>query len=188
MYWTRKNESRKCLLNWMTKWREVAPATLVLLLLMVFCLPVHGTIYKYRDAQGNIGYTDNILEVPADQRKKVTEYQSYESSSGATSNDASEGDEVDKPPEKETTGVPSDLKKEEQRLRKVQDDLTKEREALIAEREKVRARGKKNIANIAVKQQIKKKIEALNQRISQYDQKSRQFQEDLKAYNAKALQ
>ena len=34
-------------------------------------LPVQAEMYKYRDAQGNTCYTDNLAQIPEDQRPKA---------------------------------------------------------------------------------------------------------------------
>ena len=49
-------------------------------LAMILCLPASSSaeFYKYRDANGNLRFTDNLAEVPPDQRPEVDRYKQVE--------------------------------------------------------------------------------------------------------------
>lgn len=51
---------------------------LILCLVLGLSTSVQAEYYKYRDASGAIRFTDDILQVPADQRPQLKTYQSYE--------------------------------------------------------------------------------------------------------------
>ena len=43
--------------------------------MLAAAMPSSAEIYKYRDADGVLRFTDNLQEVPKDQRKQVEQYQ-----------------------------------------------------------------------------------------------------------------
>ncbi len=72
--------------------------TLVLILLM---MPASATaeIYKYRDADGVLRFTDNLAEVPMSQRQKIEQYQEIKTTTGeaeqTTANDLEKEADLD---------------------------------------------------------------------------------------------
>ena len=49
----------------------------VALLMMTFSTS-HAQLYRYKDAHGNWSYTDNLADVPLDQREEVKQYEPIE--------------------------------------------------------------------------------------------------------------
>ena len=47
---------------------------LLLVALSLIPMPVFAEFYKYKDANGVLRFTDNLLEVPKDQREKIQTY------------------------------------------------------------------------------------------------------------------
>jgi hypothetical protein len=55
----------------------------MVLVLLVLPVSVSAEIYKYRDQNGVLRFTDNLAEVPAPQRENIEQYQEIKTPAGA---------------------------------------------------------------------------------------------------------
>jgi len=56
----------------------------ILLVLLVLPMLVSAEIYKYRDQNGVLRFTDNLTEVPIDQRENIQQYREIKTAPSAT--------------------------------------------------------------------------------------------------------
>jgi hypothetical protein len=127
--------------------------------------------YKYRDANGVLRFTDNLLEVPEDQREQVQEYKEI-----VTPEEKEEP--VKKVPIEDLNARATDLNAERDVLAKEYAELAKDR----AELEK-QTRDPQNQEEYAA---YLKMVEDYNARIRAYEAKRKLFQEKVDAFNADA--
>jgi hypothetical protein len=167
--------------------------TLIVALIFAFlAVPQIGDaeFYKYKDPQtGALKFTDDITEVPPDQRPKVKTYESYtpppepepeaETQSVTTTNPAEEN---------AASGVdPALLQKAQQldvrrlRLEKEFEQLEKERAALEKERQELTS--KSTVEAELKRRSFNARAQRLRSRIQAYDQKRQAFQKEVNALN-----
>jgi len=148
----------------------------VLILMTVISLvsvPVCAEFYKYRDANGVLRFTDNLMEVPEDQRENLKSYKESVTTE-------------EKPQISESTKKAAALKNRNSRI----EQMNGEREALAQTFSDLETE-RKTILDSAPDPQDQEAYEAHRQRISTfnekikaYEEKRKQFQEKIDAFNA----
>jgi len=144
-----------------------------LVVLMVILMPViaGAEFYKYRDANGVLRFTDDITEVPVDQRAKLKEYQSV----------------VTPEPSAADTGEQSD---QNGNLGARANDLEAERAALEQEYQAILEEDRRIKASVADSENpadpevYNKQLRELQQRIDAYAERRKAFQEKASAFDA----
>jgi chromosome segregation ATPase len=174
-----------------------------LCLAFVLCLllagPASAEFYKYVAEDGTVHFTDDINDVPADQRAGIAGYAESEGKTdlveeqsqaedqvGEESSDENSIDEALSILEEKGSADNEDADKVRARLEQMKADidkrhegLQKEKTAIETERQKVKTREEIMKYN--------KRVEELNQRIAEYETKGREYQAQVDAYNAKVL-
>jgi hypothetical protein len=148
--------------------------TIGLLSLVALAQPVPAEFYRYKDRHGNVIYTDDLSNVPPDQREKVRSY----------------NESVYRPPKapkkaeaQKKTGEPGAEDKEYDRLRRQEEALNSERDALTKERDRLNQEKQ----NAVTPQQIKeynRSIVDFNARIQAFEEKQKVFAAEVEKYNA----
>ena len=152
--------------------------TRMLILMTLICLipiPVCAEFYKYRDADGVLRFTDNLMDVPEDQRENL---QSYKESVTPE----------EQPQISESAQKSAALKNRNSRI----EEMNGEREALAQTFDELETE-KKAILESAPDPQDQKAYEAhrqrivtFNEKIKAYEEKRKQFQQKIDAFNAEA--
>ena len=139
--------------------------TILVCSLTLTSVPSLAEIYKYRDANGVLRFTDNPLEVPKEQQETVDTYRESK-----LMEEAGEAVEVDSLPD-----IAEKLEAEKA-------SLAQEFEGLEAERRQLEEEAKvaRNEADNAV---FERKIQDYNQRLEAYENRRRLFQEKVDVYN-----
>lgn len=136
--------------------------------------------YKYRDKNGVLRFTDNMMEVPADQRQKVTTYEEVNSNPANESQPDPQTDATDDIKAESAEGEPGlteeMLRKEKAGLDETFKNLENEKARLTEAAKKPRSPSE----NAAFLNQVK----AYNEKRSAYQSKSADFQKKVDAYNA----
>jgi hypothetical protein len=177
-----------------------------LYLAFVLCLllsgPASAEFYKYVAEDGTVHFTDDINDVPADQRAAIAGYDESEGKTDVVQQDSQTEDQVGEesaqsPDESSIDQAVSILEEKgsadaedsdaaRTRLEQMKADidkkyqaLQKEKGAIETERQKVKTREEIMKYN--------KRVEQLNQQIAEYETKGKEYQAQVDAYNAKIL-
>jgi len=145
----------------------------LLIALSLIPMPVFAEFYKYKDANGVLRFTDNLLDVPKDQREKIQIYKEV----------------VTPEPEPDI----SDAQKEEAALKdqnRLAEQINSQREILEQSFKDLEAERKSLLESPPSPQDQeayeahKKRIEAFNAKIKTYEEQRKMFQAEVDAYNA----
>jgi len=142
-------------------------------LLSLLPIPACAEYYKYKDANGVTRFTDNLMDVPEDQRDKLKSYK-----------------EVITPEEKpqisESAQKAAALKSRNSRIEQMNterdvlaqtfDDLESERKAILE--------SAPDPQDQKAYEAHRQRIEAYNEKIKTYEEKRKLFQEKIDAFNA----
>jgi hypothetical protein len=142
--------------------------------------------YKYIDKNGDVQFTDNLANVPADQREQADEYEEVPPRPEVqkTDEDNEQGDTIDegKGPEKALDeemapeSVGTDLDKVGEQLRVEYEDLMKEKEAI------------EQTASQRLTQKLRKRIQEdikdFNKRLEDFERRREAYNEAVEAHNA----
>lgn len=154
----------------------------------LFANPAMGEFFKYRDSNGVLRFTDNLAEVPVDQRPGAESYK--EADDYLTPYQKKE--RVEKARQaaemaaKETKQGAFEAKQEQRlNLNKTRMELDKDYGELM--RAKKALEKEQAQATTPEKQAAyKKSVNALNKRIIEYEGRRNQYEESIKNFNAKA--
>jgi len=158
---------------------------LTLVMATVLAAPAAAEFYRYRDKNGTIRFTDNLTEVPPDQRANLKTYREMVSPAPgrtAAKTDASH-------PISETTSAETDEERKAAeetaaRLRRRQKALIEEYEALKKERAALAQRAGQRVNN-AQQARYNEAVKALNARIRDYQQRREAYEREVRAHNAR---
>ena len=174
---------------------------IVFLLASVFFLqahPVWAEMYRYKDANGVIRYTDNLADVPVNRRAGVTVYQNEPSPAAPAATgqpsgqNAISGQNLKVPEKPQGADSAADSRQSENisndparidRLLKTKTALDAEnaqfvKESLVLSEEKKTLSGNDDI------QAYNEKVNALNARVADYEKRRAAFQKEADAFDA----
>ena len=167
-----------------------------LILLVITGLPALASaeFYKYVDKNGSVRFTDNLANVPADQRSQVDEYEdppypsSQEKRTEVEADEKLDREKSDQPaqaghPPKEPLIERMKSNAAAQKLKETGARLREEYEALMKEREQL-----DKISTIrmtpAARKELVEKITGFNARIRDYDKRKEAYNKEAQAHNA----
>ncbi len=158
---------------------------MICLVAIGFMVPsvVMAEFYKYRDANGVMRFTDNLAEVPVDQRPKVTSYSEPDDFLTPEARKKKEVAEVQAAAAKAAPDASlEDIQEERMRLNRLRVELDEEYGGLMKDRqtlEKMKAEAKDDTDREAYRDGV---ID-LNKRITAYETKRVDFQKAMDAFN-----
>ncbi len=164
--------------------------------LLLIALPELSTaeFYRYVDKEGNVRFTDNLANVPVDQRSKVNEYDeaTQESRPGEkTEMRRQEGyqeetvKQIEEPPsQKEAPTEEGEENAAGLRLRDIGAKLEEEYHTLMEERDKLQKASTTRLAPSARKALIDN-ISDFNARIKDYENRRQAYNKQVEALNAR---
>jgi hypothetical protein len=179
---------------------------LIILVIVLIAVQAPAEIYKYIDEDGNVFYTDDVNQVPEDQRDSYEP--SIESiSAGTNANDAGKAknselessyedepeslDGIDEGSENEENVAlledQQDLDAGRQRLEALKKEIDNEYHNLVKEKAQL-AEEKEKLVNREDVLRYNSRIENLNKRAEIYIQKGKQYKEQVDAYNERIIQ
>ena len=155
----------------------------LLVIFPMFIVSLHADIYKYIDENGQKRWTDDLSQVPPDQRDAVQRIETENETSALPSQAADDG----MPTETAGTGdakLPDaekvDLDREA--LSREQSDLNALYEELVAEKAQLE-KAKSEAVSAEAQEELKQKINAYNEKAKAYDQRLDSFNQKASQYN-----
>jgi hypothetical protein len=165
-------------------------------LLTLIALPALASaeFYRYVDQEGKTHYTDDIANIPADQRSHVSEYDDVAPGSSLQQETETtiqeEGDREatlsvpEEMPLQRAPGVGEDeTKVVDQRLKETAVTLEQEYQALTEERRQLDEAAKRPMTP-AMRRNLVEKVRDFNSRINDYEKRRTAFNGEVEAYNA----
>ena len=157
------------------------------ILMIVMLIPTlsHAEFYKYRDASGALRFTDNLAEVPKDQRPKVQKYKEPDDyltpeQKAAKLKAARESTDTASPGQKTTSlektqATRMDLNKKKMALDQEYGELMKTKEALMAGENEAMKTQEGTRAH-------REKVTRLNLRIVDFEKRRKAFEKEVDAF------
>jgi Domain of unknown function (DUF4124) len=143
----------------------------MLLILLVLPMFASAEIYKYRDANGVLRFTDNLAEVPVAQRKNIQQYQEIKTTSAVVE---PAGDDTD------GEGTAKDAKNLEKELTDEKGVLDNEYSQLMQMRNRLESDPQPSTPEeIAAHEN---KVQDYNIQLKIYEVKQKAFREKVQAY------
>jgi len=166
---------------------------IVLVLIGMYGL-TSAEFYRYVDEEGKVKYTDNLANVPVDQRPKAYEYdESYDQFA------PEEGIEREKPEtespdgalketedlrlQREAPAKEGEEKPPEQKLRETGARLKEEYQGLMKEKEEMDKLTTRRLTE-AERKELIKRVRDYNSRTEDYEKRRQAFNKEVEAYNA----
>ena len=146
---------------------------ILMTLISLVSIPVCAEFYKYRDANGVLRFTDNLMDVPEDQRENLKSYREVVTPE-------------EKPQISESAQKAAALKNRNSRI----EEMNGEREVLAQTFDALETERKAILESAPDPQDQeayeahRQRIEAYNEKIKTYEEKRKLFQEKIDAFNA----
>ncbi|MCG6909908.1 MAG: DUF4124 domain-containing protein [Deltaproteobacteria bacterium] len=150
---------------------------LITLFILSLAVASSAEFYKYRDADGVLRFTDNLQDVPKDQREGAQSYQEVKSEPPVSEEAAPEVDEA--------AGAQGGNTKAYNELKSEKEALDNEYAQIEADRKKLVAMTK-SPKNDEEYEAFQGQIKRFNDRVKAYEEKLAIFEQKVEAYNAQA--
>ncbi|MCU0590067.1 MAG: DUF4124 domain-containing protein [Desulfobacterales bacterium] len=169
----------------------------ILLLSLAVAAPASAQFYKFMDQQGNIRFTDDINQVPENQRSKARSYAAAQPTTPAATvpengeekraadRDPADGSSADPGMAASVEEQPIDAARSHLENLKKQVDadyqaLSREKDALSKEKEAPKTREQVVDYN--------KRVEVFNQKAASYEARSNDLRKQVETYNARVIE
>jgi hypothetical protein len=169
----------------------------VLLVGLALASPASAQFYKYVDEQGNVRFTDDINQVPENQRTRVRRYvESQPTVPGEAppahslgKKGSADGAAVEGPTPSEVAAAADEepLDKAKRRVEEMRTQVDAEYQALAREKDALdKEKGTPKTRDQAAS--FNKRIEAFNQRAVSFETRSAELRQQIEAYNARVME
>lgn len=158
---------------------------LISLSLLLFSMSASAEYYRYIDKDGNVHYTDDLTNVPENQRTDINEYTGFQ---GDPYDQQKDEQKAEKPPsliEKEQVkNKPdkNDFSEIKKRLDQEKEKLAEEYRALMEEKKEI-AKNKNKYRSKSRAKKYNKVILGFNDKIEDYERRKKLFNEEVEKYN-----
>jgi chromosome segregation ATPase len=159
-------------------------------------LPATAEFYKYTDEKGVVRFTDDLSQVPENQREKVAQFSDTETASESSgSSDTAAGGRQTGPvttpdPAQKIATQDDDMKSienNEKRLNAMRDELGKEYTSLVEEEKKLKSEQGLTASQYKAKE-IQARRDEFQKRKEQYGEKRKQYEAELKVHEGRVDQ
>jgi hypothetical protein len=162
---------------------------IVFIIIAFLSAPASAQFYKYVDEDGNIRFTDDINQVPEQQRATVKSYEEAVSDTDVQNKADQSDSEASTNAQQKTAaaeaGVDIDLKDLDaayDQLKALRQEIDKEYNDLMAEKEAL-AKAKTEAKTREQVLEYNAKVEQFNERAKAHQQKSKKYEAQVDAYN-----
>lgn len=146
---------------------------IILAVLSLIPIPVCAEYYRYKDTNGIVRFTDNLLNVPEDQRENIQTYKGAAAPEPKSDiSDVSTGERE----LKDLNRRIEELNSERESLEQIYKDLDAERKSLVE--------SSPSPQETEAYEAHRKRIEAFNEKIKSYEEQRKIFQAKVDAFNA----
>ena len=162
----------------------------VLLSFLLFAVSASAEFYKYLDENGNVRFTDDINQVPEEQRAKISSYVESESEEPTPEQVVTQ----DSQPEQEQQENAAELIEDDtgkegfeaakKRIEALKQKLDEEYKALVEEGKQL-AKERKTAVTNEQKLKFNQKVDDYNKRGESYQANLKEFEAQIEAYNAR---
>ena len=158
-------------------------------LLAWFSSPVSGRMYRYRDKEGMVHFTDNLTKIPQDLLPGVEPLGPGRADS-MSGRDLTPAQSENTPPSDEEDGIRTGGSNDQGSDPPIVERLNREKAALDAEHGalmRAKAALEREKATLKTPEEVRayqKKVKALNRRIDAYGKRNREYAKQVDAYNA----
>ena len=158
-------------------------ACLVFIVLLMLTATASAQIYKYIDENGQKRWTDDLSQVPREQRETAEKFQDAgDISQEATTNQANS--ETIETPETDQTDGNVELTRES--LTKEKSELENQYQLLMEERKQIEQMKSKK-GDATQRAEVNEKISAYNEKIKEYETQLTAYKSKVDAYNNKLI-
>ena len=163
----------------------------ILVTALLFAASVYAEIYKYTDENGQKRWTDDLSQVPKEQRATAQRIESEKEKPVDPTSGKAQGAQSDSPLEPTATlpdsGAASDTAElNREALEKEKADLDLMYQQLLEEREQIQKLTPEALS-FKARAELNDRITAFNQETEQYEAKSNAFKERINAYNERIM-
>ncbi len=151
----------------------IARTLTILAVLSLIPIPACAEYYKYKDTTGVIRFTDNLLDVPKDQRENI---QAYKESVSSEPRPETAGVMQEEATFKDNNSQIEQLNSERESLEQSFKELEAERNFLLESSPSPQEK--------EVYQAYRKRVETFNDKIKSYEEQRKIFQSKIDAFNA----
>ena len=167
----------------------------IVFIIIAFGIPgfVQAEFYRYIDKDGNIQFTDNLANVPADQRGKIDEYEDappppappeVTEADENLEGDDTEADEQEEDADKEASGSVNKQRGDDQQLMEAEEQLRTEYETLMKEKKAIEQTASQPLTP-SLRKKIQADIQSFNNRLKDFEKRRKAHNEAVEAYNAR---
>jgi hypothetical protein len=162
----------------------------VLISFLLFSVSASAEFYKYLDKNGNVRFTDDINQVPEEQRAKISSYVESESEEALPEQDITQ-ESTEKQEQQENaaelveddTGEES-LEAARKRIDALKQKLDEEYKALVAEGKQLAKEREAAVTN-EQKLEFNRKVDDYNKRGESYQANQKEYEAQIEAYNTR---
>lgn len=163
----------------------------ILVIALLFAASVYAEIYKYTDENGQKRWTDDLSQVPKEQRSAVQRIEAEESQpveaatkQGQRAQPESAGDANTAVPDNSAAGDAAELSRES--LEKEKADLDRLYQQLMEERKQIE-KLRPEAVNFKTRAELNQRINAFNDRTEQYEAQLSEFNQRVNTFNQKIM-
>lgn len=155
---------------------------LISLSLLLFSMSASAEYYRYIDKDGNVHYTDDLTNVPENQRTDIQEYTGFQGDPDDQQKDEQKDEQpIEKEQVKNKPDI-NDFSEIKKRLDQEKEKLDEEYRALMEEKKEI-AKDKNKYRSKSRAKKYNKVILEFNEKIEDYEGRKKLFNEEVEKYN-----